>query len=128
MSPNENPSENLAPRSVGGWWILGLALGSVLFSMGMFAWQIANDVDQITGKIVVVATSSLSIVDVRGQSTLIVIDPSTEIRGRTTTLSPGQFIHVYGQKQPSGAFESQSIQIIERRPRSLPEKDTKTLH
>lgn len=100
-----------------GWWVIGLAAGSLLFSLGMFAWQIANDTEQLSGKVVSVATSSFSIIDARGRSTVVLVMPTTEIRGRTTVVVPGQFVHTFGRKQESGEFESESIQIVERRPR-----------
>jgi hypothetical protein len=118
----QSPQTQFLPKSTALWWVIAAACVSVLFSLGMFAWQIANDTEERSGKVVTVSTTTLSIIDGRGRSTMVSLTPATEIRGRVTAIVPGQFVLVIGTKRESGEFAAERIQILERRPRTPEQK------
>jgi hypothetical protein len=108
-------SDSFKAHPLLGWGIVGLAVSSLFFSLGMFAWQIANDTEQVSGRVVSVATSSIEIIDGRGERTTVSIASTTEMIGRTTIVAPGQFVHIFGRQIEGGDFESESIQIVKQR-------------
>ncbi len=112
----------------GVWWVLAVLVSSALFSIGLFVWQVANDTEQRSGKVASVTSTTLTIVDGRGRTSVIKLTPDTEVRGRTATLIPGQFVHVVGVVREGGTVIGESIYVVEQRPPKVddtPRTDTR---
>jgi hypothetical protein len=117
MEIPSQPMQVPTTKPLSWWWIIGIAILSISFSLGMFFLQIGNDEIRMSGKVTAVASSTIEVSDARGKRMVVFIDSETDIHGPSDSVQVGQFIHTLMYRDEAGRLVSKGIQIVEPRRR-----------